>query len=68
MKKGQDFKQKKREANLQKRKDEKGGKGKKSKVPKKGKPKARPGFEGSFRAKAPSAANAGGGGSGRQGR
>jgi len=66
VKKGQDFRQKKREANLQKRKDEKGGKGKKSKGPKKGKPKPRPGFEGSFRAKAPSAANAGGGGSGQR--
>ncbi len=66
VKKGQDFKQKKREANLQKRKDEKGGKGKKSKAPKTGKSKARPGFEGSFRAKAPSAANADGGGSGQR--
>lgn len=68
VKKGQDFKQKKREANIQKRKEEKGGnKGKKSKgPPKKGKPKARPGFEGSFRAKAPSAANAGGGRDGQR--
>ena len=40
-------KQKKREGNLAKRKEEKGGKGEKGK-------KARPGFEGSFRAKAPS--------------
>jgi len=57
VKKGRDMRQKKREANLQKRKDEKGGKGgKKSKAAKKGKPKARPGFEGSFRAKAPSVA------------
>ncbi|MCJ1399300.1 hypothetical protein MMC11_002502 [Xylographa trunciseda] len=54
--KGKAMKQKKREENLQKRKDEKGGKGKKakskskSKGAKKGKPKARPGFEGSFRA------------------
>ncbi|MCJ1285729.1 hypothetical protein MMC26_005070 [Xylographa opegraphella] len=52
--KGKAMKQKKREENLQKRKDEKGVKGKKvkSKVKgtKKGKPKARPGFEGSFRA------------------
>ena len=47
--KGQEMKQKKREANLKKRKEEKGGKGKQSK-----KPKARAGFEGSFRAKAPS--------------
>lgn len=69
VKKGQDFRQKKREANLQKRKEEKGGKGKnKSKgSAKKGKPKARPGFEGSFRAKAPSAAKAGeSGGSGQR--
>ncbi|KAG8529302.1 uncharacterized protein KY384_005938 [Bacidia gigantensis] len=49
IKKGQEMRQKKREANLAKRKDEKGGKGKKSKGS-----KARPGFEGSFRAKAPS--------------
>ena len=52
--KGKAMKQKKREENLQKRKDEKGVKGKKAKSklkgPKKGKPKARPGFEGSFRA------------------
>ena len=53
LKKGQDIRQKKREANIQKRKEDKGGKGKKSKGAKKGKPKARPGFEGSFRAKAP---------------
>ena len=52
--KGKAMKQKKREENLQKRKDGKGVKGKKSKGgAKKGKPKikARPGFEGSFRAK-----------------
>ena len=59
VKKGQDFKQKKREANLQKRKEEKGSKGSKKSgeggAAKKGKPKARPGFEGSFRTKAPSA-------------
>lgn len=66
VKKGQDFQQKKREANLQKRRDEKGGKGKKSQGPKKGKPKARPGFEGSFRAKAPSSVAGGGGGGGQR--
>jgi len=54
--KGQAMRQKKREENLQKRRDEKGvkGKGKGKGVKKgKGKPKAkaRPGFEGSFRAK-----------------
>ena len=52
--KGKAMRQKKREENLQKRKDEKGVKGKKAKSKlkgaKKGKPKARPGFEGSFRA------------------
>ena len=52
--KGKALKQKRREENLQKRKDEKGVKGKKAKsklkASKKGKPKARPGFEGSFRA------------------
>ncbi|MCJ1477126.1 surfeit locus protein [Lambiella insularis] len=52
--KGKAMRQKKREENLQKRKDEKGVKGKKAKVKakgaKKGKAKARPGFEGSFRA------------------
>ena len=53
VKKGQDIRQKKREANILKRKEEKGG-GTKGKGGKKGKPKARPGFEGSFRAKAPS--------------
>ena len=46
--KGKAFKQKKREDNLRKRREEKGGKGKK--VAKK--VKNRPGFEGSFRAKA----------------
>ena len=53
---GQALRQKKREANIQKRKEEKGVKGKNKKGGKggtrKGKPKARPGFEGSFRAKA----------------
>ncbi|MCJ1246536.1 hypothetical protein MMC30_003744 [Trapelia coarctata] len=54
--KGQAMRQKKREENLQKRRDEKGlKKGGKGKGPKKGKwkpkVKARPGFEGSFRAK-----------------
>ena len=53
VKKGQDIRQKKRETNLQKRKEEKGNKGKKQKGGK-AKAKARPGFEGSFRAKAPS--------------
>ena len=56
VRKGQDLRQKKREANLQKRKEEKGGKGKKNGGKggaRKGKPKARPGFEGSFRAKNP---------------
>jgi hypothetical protein len=47
--KGQAIRQKKREENLQKRKDSKGVKGKKAKGGvKKGKPKGRPGFEGSF--------------------
>ena len=50
IKKAQGMKQKRREDNLQKRKDEKGGKGKKSKGKPKQKP--RPGFEGSFRARA----------------
>ena len=49
IRKGQEMRQKKRESNLAKRRDEKGGKRKKVK-----KPKARAGFEGSFRAKAPS--------------
>ncbi|KAF2102180.1 SURF6-domain-containing protein [Rhizodiscina lignyota] len=45
--KGKEMKQKRREDNLQKRREEKGGKGKgKNKVVKK---KGRPGFEGSFR-------------------
>lgn len=50
--KGREMKQKKREANLQKRKDEKGQKGKKKGGPssKGGKKKSRPGFEGSFKA------------------
>ena len=52
IKRAQGMKQKRREENLQKRKDEKGGKGKKGK----GKPKQKPraGFEGSFRARASS--------------
>lgn len=62
VKKSQDMKQKKREANLQKRKEQTGKKGGKSGVRKgKGKTKARPGFEGSFRAKAPSGGADGGG-------
>lgn len=52
IKKAQGMKQKRREENLQKRKNEKGGKGKKPKS--KPKQKARPGFEGSFRARASS--------------
>lgn len=53
--KSQAMRQKKREENLAKRKEEKGGKGGKKKGGgvKKGGKKARPGFEGSFRAKAP---------------
>lgn len=51
--KSQAMRQKKRESNLAKRREEKGSKGKKKGPSKKGKPKARPGFEGSFRAKAP---------------
>ena len=47
IKKSQGMKQKRREDNLQKRKEEKGGKKGKAKP----KPKARPGFEGSFRAR-----------------
>lgn len=46
--KGQAMRQKKREENIQKRKDQKGVKGKKSKGKPKGKPKSRPGFEGKF--------------------
>ncbi|KAK5201105.1 hypothetical protein LTR16_003811 [Cryomyces antarcticus] len=54
VKKGQEIRQKQREANLAKRKEEKGMKGKgaskgKGKMGKKG--KGRPGFEGSFKAK-----------------
>ena len=54
--KGQAMRQKKREDNLQKRREEKGMKGKKKggkggMGAKKGKPKSRPGFEGSFKAK-----------------
>ncbi|KAI4260949.1 MAG: hypothetical protein LQ352_000105 [Teloschistes flavicans] len=48
VKKAGEMKQRKREDNLAKRRDEKGGKGKKVKGGKK-----RPGFEGSFRTKAP---------------
>lgn len=48
--KGKEARQRKREDNLRKRKDEKGGKGKKTKGVKT-KKKARPGFEGSFRGK-----------------
>lgn len=49
VKKGQEMKQKKREDNLRKRREGKGNKGNK---PVKGKAKARPGFEGSFKTKA----------------
>jgi hypothetical protein len=52
VKKGQDFKIKKREANLAKRKEEKGGKGKGSKKGAPKKKKNRPGFEGSFKGRA----------------
>ncbi|KAK5137189.1 hypothetical protein LTR08_000694 [Meristemomyces frigidus] len=51
--KGKEMKQKKRETNLAKRRDEKGGgskKGKKSGPPKGGKKGGRPGFEGRFKA------------------
>ena len=55
--KGQAMRQKKREENLQKRRDEKGSKGKGAKKGKaKSKVRARPGFEGSFRAKVGSGA------------
>lgn len=52
--KGKAMRQKKRQENLRKRRDEKGVKGKKQggKGAKATKPKPRPGFEGSFRAKA----------------
>lgn len=52
--KGKEFRQKKREENLRKRREEKGGskKGKGAKKAPSKKPKARPGFEGSFRSKA----------------
>ena len=51
VKKGQEKRQRKREDNLAKRREGKGSKGKKGgKSSSKGKPKARPGFEGSFRA------------------
>lgn len=52
VKKREAIKQRKREANLKQRRDEKGGRGKKGKGA-----KARPGFEGSFRAKASSGKN-----------
>ncbi|KAG2028090.1 hypothetical protein GB937_000543 [Aspergillus fischeri] len=48
VKKGKDARQQKREENLRKRREEKGNKGK---IPAAGKKKARPGFEGSFKAK-----------------
>ncbi len=52
-------KQRRREENLKKRRDEKGAKGKGKKGGKgKPKPKARPGFEGSFRTKAPAGVGA----------
>ena len=66
IKKGQAMKQKRREMNIQKRRDEKGVKGGKSSgggggkpKDKAGKRKARPGFEGSFKAKAPSTSGGG---------
>ena len=55
VKKSQEMQQKKRQANLAKRREAKGQKGKKQK-----KTKARPGFEGSFRAKAPGPSQKGG--------
>lgn len=58
VKHGQEMRQKKREQNLQKRKDEKGTKGGSKKKPA---PKKRPGFEGSF--KAGGGGGGGGGGS-----
>ena len=60
VKKGQEMRQKRREGNLKKRREEKGkkGGGGSGKGGKGGK-KKRPGFEGSFRAKAPVAAGAG---------
>ena len=62
VKKGQEIRQKKREANLAKRREEKGGGKKVGGGGKKGGgKKMRPGFEGSFRAKAPKAAAAAGG-------
>lgn len=58
-------KQRRREENLKKRRDEKGakgkGKGKKGGKGAKGKQKARPGFEGSFRTKAPTPLGSGAG-------
>ena len=53
IKKAQAMKQKRREDNLAKRKEEKGGKKGKGKKKEKPKPKGRPGFEGSFGARAP---------------
>jgi hypothetical protein len=48
----QELRQRKREENIQKRKDEKRNKGKGGKIAKKStRPKSRPGFEGSFRSK-----------------
>ena len=62
VRKGVEGRQRRREENLKRRREEKGGKGKK-KGKGGGKPKvtARPGFEGSFKAKAPRAAGGGGG-------
>lgn len=54
IKKAQSLKQKKRDDNLAKRKEEKGAKKGKGSKKAKAKPKARPGFEGSFGARAPS--------------
>ena len=56
--KGKEGRQKKREGNLRKRREDKGGKGGGKGKGAGGKKKARPGFEGSFKTKAPS----GGGG------
>lgn len=58
VRKGQEARQKKREGNLRRRREEKGGGGKKGKGGGKG-GKKRPGFEGSFRAKAPVGATGG---------
>lgn len=51
VKRGKDVKQQKRDENLRKRRDEKGGGGKNKKPAAGGKKKARPGFEGSLKAK-----------------